>query len=159
MVQKSTFFQFQAVLASKLAPTWVPKTGPKSTQNLANRLQICSSLQDAPKMSRNLEKHPEICQNLQKWYQHGRNMEPKFCQAGQAGQQPAVARASRKYWPKVPIFLIIFYLKLAASTKKPAYCFKSIREPPQISRNLQILKKWHQHGCQTRGNEPEAVAE
>ena len=78
MVQKISFFRFQAVLASKLAPTWVPKTGPKSTQNLANRLQICTSLQDAPKMAPNLEKHPKICKNLQKWYQHGRNMEPKF---------------------------------------------------------------------------------
>ena len=73
-------FRFQAVLASKLAPTWVPKTGPKSTQNLTNRLQICTSLQDAPKMAPNLEKHPKICKHLQKWYQHGRIMGPKFYQ-------------------------------------------------------------------------------
>ena len=102
-----TFFRFQAVLASKLAPTWVPKTGPKSTQNLANRLQICTSLQDAPKMAPNLEKHPKICKNLQKLYQHGRIMEPKFCQNG----------------------------------------FRA------------HLEKWHEHGCQTPRNQPEAVAE
>ena len=75
-----TFFRFQAVLASKLAPTWVPKTGPKPTQNLTNRLQISTSLQDAPKMAPKLEKHPIICQNLQKWYQHGRIMGPRFSQ-------------------------------------------------------------------------------
>ena len=75
-----TFFRFQAVLASKLAPTWVPKTGPKPTQNLTNRLQISTSLQDAPKMAPKLEKHPKICKNLQKWYQHGRIMGPKFYQ-------------------------------------------------------------------------------
>ena len=75
-----TFFRFQAVLASKLAPTWVPKTGPKPTQNLTNRLQISTSLQDAPKMAPNLEKHPKICKNLQKWCQHGRIMGPKFYQ-------------------------------------------------------------------------------
>ena len=80
MVQKTTFFRFQAVLASKLAPTWVPKTGPKPTQNLTNRLQISTSLQDAPKMAPNLEKHPKICKNLQKCYQHGRIMGPKFYQ-------------------------------------------------------------------------------
>ena len=80
MVQKSTFFQFQAVLASKLAPTWVPKTGPKSTQNLTNRLQIFTSLQDAPKKAPKLEKHQKICKTLQKWYQHGRIMGPKFFQ-------------------------------------------------------------------------------
>ena len=75
-----TFFRFQAVLASKLAPTWVPKTGPKPTQNLTNRLQISTSLQDAPKMAPKLEKHPKIGKNLQKWYQHGRIMGSKFYQ-------------------------------------------------------------------------------
>ena len=75
-----TLFRFQAVLASKLAPTWVPKTGPKPTQNLTNRLQISTSLQDAPKMAPKLEKHPKICKNLQKWCQHGRIMGPKFYQ-------------------------------------------------------------------------------
>ena len=34
MVQKMTFFRFQAVLASELAPTWVPKNESKSSQNL-----------------------------------------------------------------------------------------------------------------------------
>ena len=53
--------QFQAVLASKMAPTWAPKTRPKSTQNLTNRLQISTSLQDAPKTAPKLEKHPKIC--------------------------------------------------------------------------------------------------
>ena len=79
-VTKSDFFRFQAVLASKLAPTWVPKTDPKSTQNLRNRLQISTSLQEAPKIAPNLEKRPQICKNLQKWYQHGRIMGLKFYQ-------------------------------------------------------------------------------
>ena len=40
MVQKTTFFRFQAVLASKMAPTWVPKTGPKPTQNLTQNQPV-----------------------------------------------------------------------------------------------------------------------
>merc|ERR1712078_215666 len=74
------FFALGTEKPPKLAPTWVPKTGPKSTQNLTNRLQISTSLQDAPKMAPNLEKHPKICKNLQKCYQHGRIMGPKFYQ-------------------------------------------------------------------------------
>ena len=106
-----TFFRFQAVLASKLAPTWVPKTGPKSTQNLTNRLQISTSLQDAPKMAPNLEKHPKICKNLQKCYQHGRIMGPKFyqnpCQKRLQGEiswerLPGSASLGATPWERLP---------------------------------------------------------
>ena len=90
MVQKTTFFRFQAVLASKLAPTWVPKTGPKPTQNLRNRLQISTSSQDAPKMAPNLEKHPKICKKPSKtvstWPPHGAQLLPKSIQKASPGQ-------------------------------------------------------------------------
>ena len=85
-----TFFRFQAVLAFKLAPTWVPKTGPKPTQNLRNRLQISTSSQDAPKMASNLEKHPKICKKISKtvstWPPHGAQVLPKSIQKASPGQ-------------------------------------------------------------------------
>ena len=90
-------------MASELAPTWVPKTGPKPTQNFINRLQISTSLPGAPRMAPKLEKHPIICQNLQKWYQHGRIMGPRF------SQNPCLKRLQGEiFWELWSIFGILY---------------------------------------------------
>ena len=67
-----------------MAPTWVPKTGSKSTQNLPNRLQISTSLQDAPKMApklKNVHKNAKISQKSSymtaSWASHSNTIRAK----------------------------------------------------------------------------------
>ena len=75
MVQKTTFCRFQAVLASELAPTWVPKTGPKSTQNSTNS---STNLYEPTRRSWNGSEPRKTSKNVQKsskmlptWPHHG----------------------------------------------------------------------------------------
>ena len=63
MGQKTTFFRFQAVLASELAPTWVPKTGPKSTQNLE---KSSGNLYKPTRRSQNGSEPRKMSKNMQK---------------------------------------------------------------------------------------------
>ena len=101
MVQKTTFFRFQAVLASKLAPTWVPKTGPKPTQNLTNRLQIFTKPtrrsqngSEPRKTSKNMQKFPKM---LPTWPHHGFQILTKSMQKASPGTDFLGTRKTSKH--------------------------------------------------------------
>ena len=96
-----TFFRFQPVLASKLAPTWLPKTVPKSSQNLTNRQQISTKPtrrsqngSEARKTSKNMQKSSK---KLPTWPHHGNQILTKSMQKASPGTDFLGTRKNSKH--------------------------------------------------------------
>ena len=75
MIQKTTIFRFQDVLAPTLALTWVSKTGSKPTQNLTNSstnlyepTRRSQNGSEARKTSKNM---PKSSKKVPTWPHHG----------------------------------------------------------------------------------------